>query len=186
MPARAEARRPPMNADGSPGLGVPRRRVSLGPRLHVGVHHAVMIAATSWATRAATSQSTAEAQVGWAVGASPAWVIPRLRRGSRPCPVTSAGSSIWPGSGVAVRAVRRGQRSRGGRPAGSGRRDAESRKAESRPSERLSRMRWRGLEPPRPNRVTRPSTLRVYQFRHQRALATRESRAETRARSRSR
>ena len=42
-------------------------------------------------------------------------------------------------------------------------------KGESRPSERLSCMRWRGLEPPRPNRVTRPSTLRVYQFRHQRA-----------------
>src|SRR5215218_250702 len=30
-------------------------------------------------------------------------------------------------------------------------------------------MRWRGLEPPRPARGTRPSTLRVYQFRHQRA-----------------
>ena len=30
------------------------------------------------------------------------------------------------------------------------------------------RMRWRGLEPPRPVRATRPSTLRVYQFRHQR------------------
>ena len=29
-------------------------------------------------------------------------------------------------------------------------------------------MRWRGLEPPRPVRATRPSTLRVYQFRHQR------------------
>src|SRR5690242_4104090 len=29
-------------------------------------------------------------------------------------------------------------------------------------------MRWRGLEPPRPIRATRPSTLRVYQFRHQR------------------
>ncbi len=49
-------------------------------------------------------------------------------------------------------------------------------------TERLSHMRWRGLEPPRPNRVTRPSTLRVYQFRHQRALATRQSRAESRAR----
>src|SRR5262249_19025529 len=30
-------------------------------------------------------------------------------------------------------------------------------------------MRWRGLEPPRPARGTRPSTLRVYQFRHQRS-----------------
>ena len=29
-------------------------------------------------------------------------------------------------------------------------------------------MRWRGLEPPRPIQATRPSTLRVYQFRHQR------------------
>jgi GNAT superfamily N-acetyltransferase len=37
-------------------------------------------------------------------------------------------------------------------------------------------MRWRGLEPPRPNRVTRPSTLRVYQFRHQRGPATTQSR----------
>src|SRR5215207_2331094 len=30
-------------------------------------------------------------------------------------------------------------------------------------------MRWRGLEPPRGINPTRPSTLRVYQFRHQRA-----------------
>src|SRR5207237_4121001 len=30
-------------------------------------------------------------------------------------------------------------------------------------------MRWRGLEPPRGLNPTRPSTLRVYQFRHQRA-----------------
>jgi hypothetical protein len=30
-------------------------------------------------------------------------------------------------------------------------------------------MRWRGLEPPRAAKPTRPSTLRVYQFRHQRA-----------------
>src|SRR5918911_2868465 len=30
-------------------------------------------------------------------------------------------------------------------------------------------MRWRGLEPPRGVNPTRPSTLRVYQFRHQRA-----------------
>src|SRR6266487_3128290 len=30
-------------------------------------------------------------------------------------------------------------------------------------------MRWRGLEPPRGFNPTRPSTLRVYQFRHQRA-----------------
>ena len=66
------------------------------------------------------------------------------------------------------------------------RRGPRPRNAESRPSERLSCMRWRGLEPPRPKRVTRPSTLRVYQFRHQRALATTQSRAETRARSRSR
>ena len=33
------------------------------------------------------------------------------------------------------------------------------------------RMRWRGLEPPRGINPTRPSTLRVYQFRHQRAPA---------------
>src|SRR5207247_2168149 len=32
-------------------------------------------------------------------------------------------------------------------------------------------MRWRGLEPPRGLNPTRPSTLRVYQFRHQRAAA---------------
>ena len=32
----------------------------------------------------------------------------------------------------------------------------------------LSRMRRRGLEPPRGNPPTRPSTLRVYQFRHRR------------------
>src|SRR3954466_6238052 len=32
-------------------------------------------------------------------------------------------------------------------------------------------MRWRGLEPPRGINPTRPSTLRVYQFRHQRARA---------------
>src|SRR4051812_286839 len=32
-------------------------------------------------------------------------------------------------------------------------------------------MRWRGLEPPRGINPTRPSTLRVYQFRHQRAAA---------------
>src|SRR5262245_40165179 len=32
-------------------------------------------------------------------------------------------------------------------------------------------MRWRGLEPPRGVNPTRPSTLRVYQFRHQRARA---------------
>ena len=32
-------------------------------------------------------------------------------------------------------------------------------------------MRWRGLEPPRGVNPTRPSTLRVYQFRHQRAPA---------------
>ena len=32
-------------------------------------------------------------------------------------------------------------------------------------------MRWRGLEPPRGINPTRPSTLRVYQFRHQRATA---------------
>ena len=31
-------------------------------------------------------------------------------------------------------------------------------------------MRLRGVEPPRPVRVTRPSTLRVYQFRHRRVL----------------
>jgi hypothetical protein len=31
-----------------------------------------------------------------------------------------------------------------------------------------ARMRWRGLEPPRPKAATRPSTWRVYQFRHQR------------------
>ncbi len=31
-------------------------------------------------------------------------------------------------------------------------------------------MRWRGLEPPRPKAATRPSTWRVYQFRHQRAV----------------
>src|SRR5947207_1456794 len=30
-------------------------------------------------------------------------------------------------------------------------------------------MRWRGLEPPRAVKPTRPSTLRVYQFRHQRS-----------------
>ena len=35
-------------------------------------------------------------------------------------------------------------------------------------TERVSKVRWRGLEPPRPIRATRPSTLRVYQFRHQR------------------
>ena len=34
-----------------------------------------------------------------------------------------------------------------------------------------TRMRWRGLEPPRGINPTRPSTLRVYQFRHQRAPA---------------
>ena len=34
---------------------------------------------------------------------------------------------------------------------------------------RLLVMRWRGLEPPRPKAATRPSTWRVYQFRHQRA-----------------
>src|SRR2546423_5194339 len=33
-------------------------------------------------------------------------------------------------------------------------------------------MRWRGLEPPRGFNPTRPSTLRVYQFRHQRAIAS--------------
>src|SRR5438034_10585793 len=32
-----------------------------------------------------------------------------------------------------------------------------------------TRVRWRGLEPPRGFNPTRPSTLRVYQFRHQRA-----------------
>jgi hypothetical protein len=38
-------------------------------------------------------------------------------------------------------------------------------------------MRWRGLEPPRPIQVTRPSTLRVYQFRHQRAGGRRPRRS---------
>ena len=33
----------------------------------------------------------------------------------------------------------------------------------------VANMRWRGLEPPRPKAATRPSTWRVYQFRHQRA-----------------
>jgi hypothetical protein len=33
-------------------------------------------------------------------------------------------------------------------------------------------MRWRGLEPPRAAKPTRPSTLRVYQFRHQRARSS--------------
>ena len=39
------------------------------------------------------------------------------------------------------------------------------------PSGGPRRMRWRGLEPPRGINPTRPSTLRVYQFRHQRAPA---------------
>src|SRR5256714_6915068 len=43
-------------------------------------------------------------------------------------------------------------------------------KQEKRPLSRPpSHMRWRGLEPPRGVNPTRPSTLRVYQFRHQRA-----------------
>jgi hypothetical protein len=37
-------------------------------------------------------------------------------------------------------------------------------------------MRLRGVEPPRPVRVTRPSTLRVYQFRHSRLRAVDDSR----------
>ena len=37
------------------------------------------------------------------------------------------------------------------------------------PGARPGSMRWRGLEPPRAAKPTRPSTLRVYQFRHQRA-----------------
>ena len=41
---------------------------------------------------------------------------------------------------------------------------------------RTAWMRWRGLEPPRP-KGTRPSTLRVYQFRHQRVEARQCSRA---------
>jgi hypothetical protein len=37
-------------------------------------------------------------------------------------------------------------------------------------------MRLRGVEPPRPLRATRPSTLRVYQFRHSRSRAVDDSR----------
>jgi hypothetical protein len=37
-------------------------------------------------------------------------------------------------------------------------------------------VRLRGVEPPRPVRVTRPSTLRVYQFRHSRLRAVDDSR----------
>src|SRR4051794_6991961 len=39
-------------------------------------------------------------------------------------------------------------------------------------------MRLRGVEPPRPVRATRPSTLRVYQFRHSRLRAADDSRRE--------
>ena len=39
-------------------------------------------------------------------------------------------------------------------------------------------MRLRGVEPPRPVRATRPSTLRVYQFRHSRLRAVDDSRRE--------
>ena len=37
-------------------------------------------------------------------------------------------------------------------------------------------MRLRGVEPPRPVRATRPSTLRVYQFRHSRLRGVDDSR----------
>src|SRR5204863_8072171 len=37
-------------------------------------------------------------------------------------------------------------------------------------------MRLRGVEPPRPVRATRPSTLRVYQFRHSRLRVADDSR----------
>src|SRR4029079_11757121 len=50
-------------------------------------------------------------------------------------------------------------------------RPPEVRDSERDEAETLLHMRWRGLEPPRGINPTRPSTLRVYQFRHQRARA---------------
>src|SRR6476659_4798802 len=51
------------------------------------------------------------------------------------------------------------------------RRDVCQPRTRERPLSRPHTMRWRGLEPPRGINPTRPSTLRVYQFRHQRARA---------------
>ncbi len=79
----------------------------------------------------------------------------RQSEASSPRPTSGACSSPF---GIASQSTQRRDESIRPRP-----RDAETRLASG-----FRPVRWRGLEPPRPIQATRPSTLRVYQFRHQR------------------